>query len=79
MRWIFFVGDFRQIFCQACLREEPGSENPCLISRLMLWDAKLYKGRWIFAYAVCYKAQEDDDVKVGLWSLLFTNISDLGL
>uniref|UniRef100_A0A8C4LYA4 E3 ubiquitin-protein ligase n=1 Tax=Equus asinus asinus TaxID=83772 RepID=A0A8C4LYA4_EQUAS len=41
---LLFVGDFRQIFCQACLREEPGSANPCLISRLMLWDAKLYKG-----------------------------------
>lgn len=39
-----YSSDFRQIFCQACLREEPGSENPCLISRLMLWDAKLYKG-----------------------------------
>uniref|UniRef100_A0A2K6EIX3 E3 ubiquitin-protein ligase n=1 Tax=Propithecus coquereli TaxID=379532 RepID=A0A2K6EIX3_PROCO len=39
-----YSSDFRQIFCQACLREEPDSENPCLISRLMLWDAKLYKG-----------------------------------
>lgn len=39
-----YSSDFRQIFCQACLVEEPGSENPCLISRLMLWDAKLYKG-----------------------------------
>nr|XP_004660942.1 E3 ubiquitin-protein ligase UBR1 isoform X1 [Jaculus jaculus] len=39
-----YSSDFRQIFCQACLIEEPGSENPCLISRLMLWDAKLYKG-----------------------------------
>ncbi|KAI2573819.1 UBR1 isoform 9, partial [Pan troglodytes] len=38
-----YSSDFRQIFCQACLREEPDSENPCLISRLMLWDAKLYK------------------------------------
>ncbi|XP_012933891.2 E3 ubiquitin-protein ligase UBR1 isoform X2 [Heterocephalus glaber] len=39
-----YSSDFRQIFCHECLREEPGSENPCLISRLMLWDAKLYKG-----------------------------------
>ncbi|ERE70842.1 E3 ubiquitin-protein ligase [Cricetulus griseus] len=39
-----YSSDFRQIFCQACLIEEPGSENPCFISRLMLWDAKLYKG-----------------------------------
>uniref|UniRef100_A0A8C7BK94 E3 ubiquitin-protein ligase n=1 Tax=Neovison vison TaxID=452646 RepID=A0A8C7BK94_NEOVI len=36
-----YSSDFRQIFCQACLREEPGSENPCLISRLMLWDLDL--------------------------------------
>ncbi|XP_043836500.1 E3 ubiquitin-protein ligase UBR1 [Dromiciops gliroides] len=38
-----FSSDFRQIFCQACLQEDvPG--DPCHISRLMLWDAKLYKG-----------------------------------
>ncbi|GAB1286774.1 E3 ubiquitin-protein ligase UBR1 [Apodemus speciosus] len=43
-RIMSYSSDFRQIFCQACLIEEPGSENPCLISRLMLWDAKLYKG-----------------------------------
>ncbi|XP_052039314.1 E3 ubiquitin-protein ligase UBR1 isoform X2 [Apodemus sylvaticus] len=43
-RMMSYSSDFRQIFCQACLIEEPGSENPCLISRLMLWDAKLYKG-----------------------------------
>uniref|UniRef100_A0A8D0GAB6 E3 ubiquitin-protein ligase n=1 Tax=Sphenodon punctatus TaxID=8508 RepID=A0A8D0GAB6_SPHPU len=36
--------DLRQIFCQMCLKEETGSEKPCPISMLMLWDAKLYKG-----------------------------------
>ncbi|XP_008102293.2 E3 ubiquitin-protein ligase UBR1 isoform X2 [Anolis carolinensis] len=39
-----YSSDFRQIFCQICLKEETNSEKPCLISRLMLWDAKLYKG-----------------------------------
>lgn len=38
------VGDFRQIFCQICLKEETGSGKPCSISKLMLWDAKLHKG-----------------------------------
>jgi len=38
------IGDFRQIFCQICLKEEAGSEKPCFISKLMLWDAKLHKG-----------------------------------
>uniref|UniRef100_A0A6I8NA37 E3 ubiquitin-protein ligase n=2 Tax=Ornithorhynchus anatinus TaxID=9258 RepID=A0A6I8NA37_ORNAN len=39
-----YSSDFRQMFCQACLREDVGSEGPCPISKLMLWDAKLYKG-----------------------------------
>ncbi|XP_064318493.1 E3 ubiquitin-protein ligase UBR1 isoform X2 [Phalacrocorax carbo] len=39
-----YSSDFRQIFCQICLKEEAGSEKPCFISRLMLWDAKLHKG-----------------------------------
>ncbi|KAM6335570.1 E3 ubiquitin-protein ligase UBR1 isoform 2-T2 [Podargus strigoides] len=39
-----YSSDFRQIFCQVCLKEEAGSEKPCFISRLMLWDAKLHKG-----------------------------------
>ncbi|NXP54782.1 UBR1 ligase, partial [Heliornis fulica] len=39
-----YSSDFRQIFCQVCLKEEAGSEKPCFISKLMLWDAKLHKG-----------------------------------
>uniref|UniRef100_A0A8C6Y7Q4 E3 ubiquitin-protein ligase n=1 Tax=Naja naja TaxID=35670 RepID=A0A8C6Y7Q4_NAJNA len=39
-----YSSDFRQIFCKICLKEEVGSGKPCLISMLMLWDAKLYKG-----------------------------------
>ncbi|EMP39579.1 E3 ubiquitin-protein ligase UBR1 [Chelonia mydas] len=39
-----YSSDFRQIFCQICLKEETDSEKPCLISMLMLWDAKLHKG-----------------------------------
>ncbi|XP_072842308.2 E3 ubiquitin-protein ligase UBR1 isoform X2 [Pogona vitticeps] len=39
-----YSSDFRQIFCQVCLKEETDSEKPCLISKLMLWDARLYKG-----------------------------------
>ncbi|CAM5121887.1 unnamed protein product [Eretmochelys imbricata] len=39
-----YSSDFRQIFCQICLKEEADSEKPCLISMLMLWDAKLHKG-----------------------------------
>ncbi|NWW52120.1 UBR1 ligase, partial [Pedionomus torquatus] len=39
-----YSSDFRQIFCQMCLKEQAGSENPCFISKLMLWDAKLHKG-----------------------------------
>ncbi|XP_070613913.1 E3 ubiquitin-protein ligase UBR1 [Erythrolamprus reginae] len=39
-----YSSDFRQIFCKICLQEEVCSGNPCLISTLMLWDAKLYKG-----------------------------------
>uniref|UniRef100_A0A8B9QUZ7 E3 ubiquitin-protein ligase n=1 Tax=Anas platyrhynchos TaxID=8839 RepID=A0A8B9QUZ7_ANAPL len=39
-----YSSDFRQIFCQICLKEETGSGKPCSISKLMLWDAKLHKG-----------------------------------
>uniref|UniRef100_A0A674J3P7 E3 ubiquitin-protein ligase n=1 Tax=Terrapene triunguis TaxID=2587831 RepID=A0A674J3P7_9SAUR len=39
-----YSSDFRQIFCQICLKEEADSEKPCLISMLMLWDAKFHKG-----------------------------------
>uniref|UniRef100_A0A8D0C1I8 E3 ubiquitin-protein ligase n=1 Tax=Salvator merianae TaxID=96440 RepID=A0A8D0C1I8_SALMN len=39
-----YSSDFRQIFCQICLKEETDSKKPCLISTLMLWDARLYKG-----------------------------------
>ncbi|OWK62593.1 E3 ubiquitin-protein ligase UBR1 [Lonchura striata] len=39
-----YSSDFRQIFCQICLKEEAGSEKPCFISKLMLWDARLHKG-----------------------------------
>ncbi|XP_066487271.1 E3 ubiquitin-protein ligase UBR1 isoform X2 [Tiliqua scincoides] len=39
-----YSSDFRQIFCQTCLKEEIDSQQPCLISTLMLWDAKLHKG-----------------------------------
>ncbi|XP_062973720.1 E3 ubiquitin-protein ligase UBR1 isoform X2 [Elgaria multicarinata webbii] len=39
-----YSSDFRQIFCQICLKEEIGSEKPCIISMLMLSDTKLHKG-----------------------------------
>uniref|UniRef100_A0A8C4XDW1 E3 ubiquitin-protein ligase n=1 Tax=Erpetoichthys calabaricus TaxID=27687 RepID=A0A8C4XDW1_ERPCA len=35
---------FRQLFCQVALQNELIPENHCLISRLMLYDSKLYKG-----------------------------------
>ncbi|GCC35536.1 hypothetical protein chiPu_0014021 [Chiloscyllium punctatum] len=34
----------RQIFCEVVLNQEPESDQPCLSSRLMLADAKLWKG-----------------------------------
>ncbi|XP_062863007.1 E3 ubiquitin-protein ligase UBR1 [Trichomycterus rosablanca] len=35
---------FRQVFCQVALQPGADSVTPCLISRLMLHDARLYKG-----------------------------------
>ncbi|KAK7904739.1 hypothetical protein WMY93_017346 [Mugilogobius chulae] len=35
---------FRQAFCQVALEPSADSDTPCLISRLMLHDAKMYKG-----------------------------------
>uniref|UniRef100_A0A8C1LG20 E3 ubiquitin-protein ligase n=1 Tax=Cyprinus carpio TaxID=7962 RepID=A0A8C1LG20_CYPCA len=34
----------REVFCQVALEPAADDNNPCLISRLMLHDAKLYKG-----------------------------------
>ncbi|XP_075470396.1 E3 ubiquitin-protein ligase UBR1 isoform X2 [Ascaphus truei] len=39
-----YSSDFRQIFCQVCLESQPDPVQPCYISKLMLWDAKLHKG-----------------------------------
>uniref|UniRef100_A0A8D2J7Y9 E3 ubiquitin-protein ligase n=1 Tax=Varanus komodoensis TaxID=61221 RepID=A0A8D2J7Y9_VARKO len=39
-----YSSDFRQIFCQICLNEETDPDKSCLISTLLLWDAKLHKG-----------------------------------
>ncbi|KAM9466613.1 E3 ubiquitin-protein ligase UBR1 [Clarias gariepinus] len=35
---------FRQVFCQVALEPSADGSKPCLISRLMLHDARLYKG-----------------------------------
>ncbi|XP_029972547.1 E3 ubiquitin-protein ligase UBR1 isoform X2 [Salarias fasciatus] len=35
---------FRQAFCQVALEPNPDRDRPCLISRLMLHDARMYKG-----------------------------------
>ncbi|XP_056151209.1 E3 ubiquitin-protein ligase UBR1 [Lampris incognitus] len=35
---------FRQVFCQVALAPSAERDHPCLISRLMLHDAKMYKG-----------------------------------
>ncbi|XP_062910214.1 E3 ubiquitin-protein ligase UBR1 isoform X1 [Mobula hypostoma] len=34
----------RQIFCEVVLHQPPGSDQPCLVSKLMLADTKLWKG-----------------------------------
>ncbi|XP_075874232.1 E3 ubiquitin-protein ligase UBR1 isoform X1 [Nelusetta ayraudi] len=35
---------FRQAFCLVALEKNPDGEQPCLISRLMLHDARMFKG-----------------------------------
>uniref|UniRef100_UPI00398EC789 E3 ubiquitin-protein ligase UBR1 n=1 Tax=Pristiophorus japonicus TaxID=55135 RepID=UPI00398EC789 len=41
---ISYSAGLRQIFCEVLLNQELGSDQPCLISKLMLSDAKLWKG-----------------------------------
>lgn len=36
---------FRQAFCQVALERNTDSDRPCLISRLMLHDARMFKGK----------------------------------
>ncbi|TNN84158.1 E3 ubiquitin-protein ligase UBR1 [Liparis tanakae] len=38
---------FRQAFCKVALETNPDAEQPCLISRLMLNDGRMYKGESI--------------------------------
>lgn len=39
------VVGFRQAFCQVALERNTDSDRPCLISRLMLHDARMFKGK----------------------------------
>uniref|UniRef100_A0A674MHK8 E3 ubiquitin-protein ligase n=1 Tax=Takifugu rubripes TaxID=31033 RepID=A0A674MHK8_TAKRU len=41
---IGYSAGFRQAFCQVALDNNTGSDQPCLISRLMLHDARMFKG-----------------------------------
>ncbi|XP_078262328.1 E3 ubiquitin-protein ligase UBR1 [Rhinoraja longicauda] len=41
---IGYSAGLRQIFCEVVLNQLPGSDQPCLISKLMLSDTKLWKG-----------------------------------
>lgn len=42
---LFCAVGFRQAFCQVALEPDADRDRPCLISRLMLHDARMYKGR----------------------------------
>lgn len=44
---------FRQAFCLVALEKNPESEQPCLISRLMLHDARMFKGKQHSLHAKC--------------------------
>lgn len=39
---------FRQAFSQVALEPNADGDGPCLISRLMLHDARMYKGKYIW-------------------------------
>uniref|UniRef100_A0A3Q3VIS8 E3 ubiquitin-protein ligase n=1 Tax=Mola mola TaxID=94237 RepID=A0A3Q3VIS8_MOLML len=41
---ISYTVGFRQAFCQVALEMDTDSDRPCLISRLMLHDARMFKG-----------------------------------
>ncbi|XP_069773436.1 E3 ubiquitin-protein ligase UBR1 isoform X2 [Narcine bancroftii] len=41
---IGYSAGLRQIFCEVVLNQPPGSDQPCLVSKLMLADSKLWKG-----------------------------------
>ncbi|KAJ8290377.1 hypothetical protein GJAV_G00012060 [Gymnothorax javanicus] len=53
---------FRQVFCQVALEPCPGSDPTSLISRLMLHDARLYKGarKVVHELIVCSLLMETD-------------------
>ncbi|KAM9356224.1 E3 ubiquitin-protein ligase UBR1 isoform 2-T2 [Pholidichthys leucotaenia] len=45
---------FRQVFCQVALEPDADSEMPCLISRLMLHDARMHKGARKVVYELIF-------------------------
>lgn len=42
---VFCSAGFRQAFCKVALDKITGSDQPCHISRLMLQDARMFKGK----------------------------------
>lgn len=45
---------FRQAFCQVALEPDMDTDQPCLISRLMLHDARMYKGARKIAHELIF-------------------------
>lgn len=49
---LFCAVGFRQAFCQVALQPDVDRDRPCLISRLMLHDARMFKGKQASAQSI---------------------------
>ncbi|KAM4541816.1 E3 ubiquitin-protein ligase UBR1 [Odontesthes bonariensis] len=63
---------FRQAFCQVALEPHVDRDRPCLISRLMLYDAKMYKGARKIVHEMIFCSMLMDTEFKRLFAIEFT-------
>ncbi|XP_072221538.1 E3 ubiquitin-protein ligase UBR1 [Leuresthes tenuis] len=63
---------FRQAFCQVALEPHVDGDRPCLISRLMLYDAKMYKGARKIVHEMIFCSMLMDTEFKRLFAIQFT-------
>ncbi|MEQ2278406.1 hypothetical protein XENORESO_017930, partial [Xenotaenia resolanae] len=66
---------FRQAFCQVALEPNADGDWPCLISRLMLHDARMYKGARKIVHELIFCSMLMDSEFKRLFAIEFTKVS----
>ncbi|CAG5866408.1 unnamed protein product [Menidia menidia] len=69
---IGYSAGFRQVFCQVALEPHMDRDRPCLISRLMLHDARMYKGARKIVHELIFCSMLMDTEFKRLFAIEFT-------